>query len=113
MTSDAPLWRQLFDSAERAITPRAEGLVRTSEFSKGAALAARARAAGRAQVAGISSRVWHAVNLPAGTDIARLRAQVGALDRELRRLRMQLELDGGSDDARAPSDPDSDDSDDQ
>jgi hypothetical protein len=31
------------------------------------------------------------VNLPAGTDLARLRAQVGALDREVRRLTLRLE----------------------
>jgi hypothetical protein len=31
------------------------------------------------------------VNLPAGTDVARLRTQVGALDREVRRLALRLE----------------------
>jgi hypothetical protein len=32
----------------------------------------------------------HACNLPAGTDISRLRRQLGELDREVRRLRLEL-----------------------
>jgi hypothetical protein len=95
MTTTGPSWRHVFTAAERAVTTRLEALVRTSEFSKGAALAVRAQAAVRAQVAGLSSRAWHAVNLPAGTDIVRLRSQIGALDRELRRLSMRLEQQQG------------------
>ena len=33
------------------------------------------------------------MNLPAGTDLQRLRMQVGALDREVRRLSLQLDRD--------------------
>jgi hypothetical protein len=43
-----------------------------------------------AGVNGVSARVWHTVNLPAGTDVQRLRVQIGQLDREVRRLRLQL-----------------------
>ena len=38
-----PLWRQAFDAAERAVTPRAEDLVRTEAFNVGAALVRRAQ----------------------------------------------------------------------
>jgi hypothetical protein len=41
----------------------------------------------------IAARVWHLMNLPAGTDFRRLRMQVGALDREVRRLSLQLDRD--------------------
>ena len=42
---------------------------------------------------GVAARVWHLVNLPAGTDVHRLRKQIGALDRDVRRLSLQLELE--------------------
>jgi hypothetical protein len=86
-----PLWRQAFDVAERAVTPRAESLVRTPSFAVGAALVRRAQSLARESVQGLTTRAWHLVNLPAGTDVSRLRAQVGALDREVRRLTLQLE----------------------
>jgi hypothetical protein len=91
MSSDRTAWRQVFDAAERAVTPRVEALVRTAEFSKGAAIAMRLKAAAQTRAADMSSRVWHTLNLPAGTDIVRLRTQLGAMDRELRRLGMRLE----------------------
>jgi hypothetical protein len=39
----------------------------------------------------VTARAWHLLNLPAGSDVSRLRAQIGALDREVRRLTVQLE----------------------
>jgi hypothetical protein len=86
-----PLWRQAFDAAERAVAPRAEDLVRSEYFSLGVALARRAQTLAGQSVQGLTARAWHLVNLPAGTDINRLRTQIGALDREVRRLTIQLE----------------------
>jgi hypothetical protein len=86
-----PLWRQAFDAAERAVTPRAEDLVRTEYFALGTALVRRARNLAGSSVQGLSARAWHLLNLPAGSDISRLRTQIGALDREVRRLTLQLE----------------------
>jgi hypothetical protein len=91
MSSNRAAWRQVFDAAERAVAPRLEALVRSPEFSKGSAIAMRLRAAAQKRAADVSSRAWHALNLPAGTDIVRLRTQLGAMDRELRRLGMRLE----------------------
>jgi hypothetical protein len=93
MTSPTPLWRQAFDVAERAVTPRAESLVRTPSFAVGAALVRRAQNLARDSARGLTTRAWHLVNLPAGTDVSRLRAQIGALDREVRRLTLQLEAE--------------------
>jgi len=39
----APRWRQAYDAAERAITPRAENLVRTPGFALAVALLRRGR----------------------------------------------------------------------
>ncbi|RBY81968.1 hypothetical protein DQ238_04890 [Geodermatophilus sp. TF02-6] len=88
-----PLWRQAFDAAERRVTPRAEEFVRTETFAVGAALTRRAVILARNSARGLTTRAWHLVNLPTGTDVSRLRAQVGALDREVRRLTLQLETE--------------------
>jgi hypothetical protein len=86
-----PLWRQAFDAAERRVTPHADNLVRTPGFATGVTLLRRAQNLARDTARDVTARAWHLVNLPAGTDVARLRAQIGALDREVRRLTVQLE----------------------
>ena len=86
-----PLWRQAFDAVEQRVTPRAEEFVRTETFAVGAALTRRAVTLARDTARGATTRFWHLLDLPAGTDVNRLRAQVGALDREVRRLTLQLE----------------------
>jgi hypothetical protein len=88
-----PRWRQVFDVAERAVTPRAENFVRTPTFAVGAALVRRAQTVVTDSARGLTARAWHLVNLPAGSDVSRLRAQIGALDREVRRLSLQLEAE--------------------
>jgi len=101
--SDAPLWRQAFDKAERAVAPRAESLVRTPGFSLGAALVRRAQTLARGSARDVTARAWHLLNLPAGSDVTRLRGQIGALDREIRRLGLQLEAERRA--ARSPDRP--------
>jgi hypothetical protein len=88
---EPPLWRQAFDAAERAVTPRAENLVRTPGFNVGVALVRRAQTLAKDSARGLTARAWHLINLPAGSDVSRLRAQIGSLDREVRRLSLQLE----------------------
>jgi hypothetical protein len=106
-----PLWRQAFDAAERAVTPRAETFVRTPTFHVGVSLARRAEKLVRDSARGLSARAWHLVNLPAGSDISRLRAQVGALDREVRRLGLQLEAERRRAGRTGPTDPTTEDRD--
>jgi hypothetical protein len=89
--TESPLWRQAYDAVDKVVTPRAEQLVRTPAFSLATALARRAQATAQGSARGLTARAWHLVNLPAASDIGRLRAQVGALDREVRRLTVALE----------------------
>jgi hypothetical protein len=91
--TEPPLWRQAFDAVERRVTPHADQLVRTPGFAVGAALLRRAQTAAWHSAQGVSARAWHLLNLPAGSDVTRLRAQIGALDREVRRLTVQLETE--------------------
>jgi hypothetical protein len=85
------MWRQAFDAVEKRVTPPAEQLVRTPGFAVGVALVSRARSTARGAASGLPARAWHLLNLPAGSDVSRLRTQIGALDREVRRLTVQLE----------------------
>lgn len=92
--TDTPTWRKTYDIAERAVAPHAETLVRSGEFARvTAAVVGVRRAVGR-RVNGVTARAWHLVNLPAQTDVQRLRVQIGALDRDVRRLSLQLEQSG-------------------
>ena len=104
----APRWRQVFDAAERAVAPRAETFVRTPTFAIGTALLRRAQTVVSESARGLSARAWHLVNLPAGSDVSRLRAQIGALDREVRRLSLQLEAQRRRPTASIPEKPDAD-----
>jgi len=87
----APRWRQAYDAVDKAVTPKAEAFVRTETFAQGAAILQRAQKLARDTVRGATARGWHLLTLPAGSDVSRLRAQIGALDREVRRLTLQLE----------------------
>jgi hypothetical protein len=87
---ERPLWRQVYDQVDHTVTPPLERLVRTPEFAEVTAMAMRVRARLRDRVRGATARVWHLMNLPAGTDVQHLHVQIGALDREVRRLRLQL-----------------------
>jgi hypothetical protein len=89
--TDKPTWRRTYDAVEGMVAPQLEALVRTDQFSHTTAVTARTRRLITDQVNGVAARFWHLLNLPAGTDIQRLRIQVGALDREVRRLSLELD----------------------
>jgi hypothetical protein len=91
MADERAWWRRAFDAAEGAVAPPLEALVRSEEFARVTATLTWARATVRHGLADVSAAAWHLVNLPAGSDLARLRSQVGALDREVRRLTLRLE----------------------
>jgi hypothetical protein len=91
MADERSWWRRLYDGAEGAVAPPLEALVRTGEFARVTATLTWARATARHGLADASAAAWHLVNLPAGSDLAHLRSQVGALDREVRRLTLRLE----------------------
>jgi len=91
--SDKPAWRRTYDAVETTVSPWVETVVHTSQFASTTALVARTRRRVGDQVNGVAARVLHLFNLPARTDIQRLRRQVGAVDREVRRLNLQLDRD--------------------
>ena len=86
-----PSWRAPYDFAERIVAPPAEALVRSDRFAAVAATVFGIRRAVGDGLNGLAATVWHLVNLPAGSDLHRMHAQLGALDRDVRRLSLQLE----------------------
>jgi hypothetical protein len=89
--TDKPKWRRTYDAVEDMVAPQLESLLRTQQFSHTTAVMARARRVVADQANGVAARLWHLLNLPAGTDIQRLHIQVGTLDREVRRLNLELD----------------------
>jgi hypothetical protein len=94
-----PGWRQAYDAAERNVAPRVEAVVHTNQFARMTAMTARVRRWVGFEVNGVAARLWHLINLPAGTDVQRLRVQIGALDRQVRRLTLQLDQLAGQRDS--------------
>jgi hypothetical protein len=91
--TDILSWRKAFNAVERSVSPRVESLVHSEEFAQMTALIARTRRLTGKRVNAIAASAWHLMNLPASTDVQRLRRQVGELDREVRRLSLQLDRD--------------------
>jgi hypothetical protein len=91
--TNIPGWRRAFNAVERNVSPRVEAVVHSDEFAQMAAVIARTRRLAGNRANAIAARVWHLMNLPASTDLQRLRIQVGALDREVRRLSLQFDRD--------------------
>ena len=81
-----PLWRRTYDAVERPVGSRLEVAVQTEQFADVAGLLVRTRAELGRRVERTTRRALHRVNLPAASDVARLREQVTALDRSVRRL---------------------------
>jgi hypothetical protein len=87
---DRSFLRQLYDGAERRIAPPLEQFVRTGQYADITSAIGQVQSVVTGAVQGATERFWHLVNLPAGSDVQKLRRQVGALDREVRRLQLQL-----------------------
>jgi hypothetical protein len=85
------LWRRAFDAVEKQAAPPLEGAVRTGAFADAASLAIKLQSRVRRTVTNRTAQLLHLVNLPAASDITRLREQVALLDHELRQLRRGVE----------------------
>ena len=91
MAQEQPLWRQAFDTVERAVGAPLEAGVRTDTIADAVALAVRARSRVGREIERQSRRALHLVNLPAASDMRRLSEQVSAPQRQVRTLSKELE----------------------
>lgn len=94
--------RGIYDEVERRITPPVEAVVHSEEFVVTLKMVGRARNAIGGRIDAAGAAVLHAVNLPAGSDVRKLRRQIGDLDYEVRSLRREL---AATEQPGAPAEP--------
>ena len=87
---DRSSWLDAFLKLERTIGERVEEAVTSDTYYDFVAHATRARKRVGAAVESIQEEWLHLFNLPAGTDVRRLREQVSRLERELEALTLAL-----------------------
>ena len=89
--SSAPVWKQMFDAAERTVGARVNEFARSENYAIIVGLAARVQRDAARRSERMSRQVLHLANLPAGSDVNRMLEQIARLEREVRELRKQLD----------------------
>ncbi len=97
---DVPLWKKVFDAADSTVGARLNEFARSENFAILAGLVTRARTELMTRSERQSRQVLHLLNLPAGSDVNRLLAQIGLLEREVRELRKQIDDERSADKGR-------------
>jgi hypothetical protein len=81
-----PLWLRAVYRLERAIGEPIEAAVRSDTYFDVVAHATRARSRAQEAAEGVSRRCLHLLNLPAGSDVRRVREQLARMERRLATL---------------------------
>jgi hypothetical protein len=81
-----PLWLRAVYRLERAIGEPIEAAVRSDTYFDVVAHATRARSRALGAAEGVSRRCLHLLNLPAGSDVRRVREQLARMERRLQTL---------------------------
>lgn len=88
--NDRPGWLDAVLKLERVIGSRIERVVTSDEYFELTASANRARKRFSAKFESAQEEWLHLFNLPAGTDVRRLREQIARVERELEALSLNL-----------------------
>jgi hypothetical protein len=91
MPARAPLWLKLVLRLERAVGGPVESAVRSDTYFEVVAELGRARRQLTDRLESVSKRGLHLLNLPAGTDVRRMREQLARIDRRLVHVTKELE----------------------
>ena len=83
----AKQWREIYDEWEKAVAPGLQQFTASDGFRDFMAASAKVTSAFTAEFERASRRWLHFWNLPAATDVRKLRQQVAAVDRELKGLK--------------------------
>lgn len=83
----AKQWREIYDEWEKAVAPGLQQFTASDSFRDFMAASAKITSALTAEFERASRRWLHFWNLPAATDVRKLRQQVAAVDRELKGLK--------------------------
>lgn len=96
VSDDQPAWRRGFNAVEGALGPRLNAVVKSEAFAVAVGLAARAQRTVQERAERNTRRLLHFYNLPAGSDVTRLLAEIGKLQRQVGELTKQLDAAKGS-----------------
>jgi hypothetical protein len=91
MAADPPLWLKLVLRVERAVGSPVEAALHSDAYFDAVAELNRAQRRLTDAVESVSKRGLHLLNLPAGTDIRRVREQLARMDRRLVQISKELE----------------------
>ena len=91
MATGTPLWLTLVLRTERIVGSRVEDAVHSDAFFDLVAELNRVNGRLTGMVESVSKRIWHLVNLPAGTDIRRVREQLTRMERRMVELSKELD----------------------
>ena len=81
-----PQWLRFVERLERAVGEPVEWAVRSDSYFDAVAVLARVQRKTGATLEGLSRRGLHLLNLPAGSDVRRLREQLSRMERRLNHL---------------------------
>jgi hypothetical protein len=85
-TSGPPLWLKAVHRLERTVGEPIESAVRSDVYFDAVSALNRVRSRVTGAAEGVSGRCLHLANLPAGSDVRRLREQLSRVERRLDRL---------------------------
>ena len=88
---DRPSWRRMFDAWNDQVGPRLEQMVRTDAFADQAAWLAALNRRRTEMAQSFSRRLMHFWNLPTASDVAALKRQVEALQRQVHKVDTKLQ----------------------
>ena len=91
MSDGTPTWLKLVLQAERLVGERVEAAVHSDTYFDLTTRARRTTARLARTTEGVSRRLLHLANLPAGTDVRRLREQLSRMERRLVDLSKELD----------------------
>jgi hypothetical protein len=86
-----PLWLKLVYRLERTIGEPVEWAVRSDSYFDAVTIANRLQRKATDALEGLSRRGLHMLNLPAGTDVRRMREQLSRMERRLSQLAEGME----------------------
>ena len=89
--SAKPLWLRAVYRLERAVGEPVEAAVRTETYFDLMTKVTRTTKSVKRKAAGASTRGLHLLNLPAGTDLARMREQLARMERRINELSENVE----------------------
>jgi hypothetical protein len=96
LMASPPLWLKAVHRLEREIGERVEAAVHSDTYFDFVSILQRQHRQANALAEGVSRRCLHLLNLPAGSDVRRLREQLARMDRRLTRIAKELEDADGS-----------------